>query len=113
MLKLKDAILLFRPKQWAKNAFVFLPIFFSGHLFDPEYLNPSILAFISFCLISSSIYCYNDIHDAPNDRLHPVKKNRPIASDRVSPTEAYALMSLLMTLSVIPLSSMPPPQLTP
>lgn len=109
MLKIRDAILLLRPKQWAKNTFVFLPIFFSGHLFDPEYLNPSILAFISFCLISSSIYCYNDIHDAPNDRLHPVKKNRPIASNRVSPAEAYVLMSLLMGLSVIPLPLLPPP----
>ena len=77
-------IKLLRPLQWLKNTFVFAPIFFSNHLLEIEYLLPTLVLFASFCMISSSIYCFNDLRDVEADRLHPKKCNRPIASGKVS-----------------------------
>ena len=81
---IKQIIRLIRVKQWVKNAFVFLPVFFGGHLFDPEFLTPSLWAFFAFCFASSAVYCLNDILDADADRNHPVKCRRPIASGALS-----------------------------
>ena len=85
-------IKLLRPLQWLKNAFVFAPIFFSNHLLEMEYLLPTLMLFASFCMISSSIYCFNDVRDVEADRLHPKKCHRPIASGKVSVRGGYALM---------------------
>lgn len=68
-----------RPAQWIKNLSLFAAIILNGQLFNPESSIPSILAFISFCALSSSSYLVNDILDAPKDRQHPYKKHRPIA----------------------------------
>ena len=56
-------IKLLRPLQWLKNVFVFAPIFFSNNLLKGEYFWPTLVVFASFCLISSSIYCFNDLKD--------------------------------------------------
>ncbi len=77
-------IQLLRPLQWIKNTFVFAPIFFSNNLLKAEYLWPTLIVFIAFCLISSSIYCFNDLKDIESDRQHPQKCKRPIASGAVS-----------------------------
>lgn len=69
-----------RPKQWTKNVFVFAALVFDRQLFIPASLVRTIAAFIVFCLLSSSVYVMNDIFDVQSDRLHPTKKNRPIAS---------------------------------
>lgn len=69
-----------RPRQWIKNSVVFAPLVFQGVLFNPVYFYKAILAFIYFCGVASASYLINDIWDAKKDRLHPVKKNRPIAS---------------------------------
>ena len=89
-------IQLLRPLQWLKNAFVFAPIFFSNHLLEMNYLMPTFIVFASFCLISSSIYCFNDLKDAEADRQHPKKCHRPIASGKVSTKGGYAMMAICL-----------------
>jgi 4-hydroxybenzoate polyprenyltransferase len=89
-------IQLLRPLQWVKNGFVFAPIFFSNHLLEWDFFLPTFVVFISFCLISSSIYCFNDLQDVEADRLHPKKCKRPIASGNVSVKAGYAMMLLCM-----------------
>ena len=85
-------IQLIRPLQWLKNFFVFAPIFFSNKLLEPEFFWPTLIVFASFCLISSSIYCFNDLRDVEADRQHPKKCKRPIASGAVSVKGGYAMM---------------------
>lgn len=94
--KMKEYIRLLRPLQWIKNIFVFAPIFFSTNLMKGEFWKPTLIVFVSFCLISSSIYCFNDIQDAEADRQHPQKNKRPIASRAVSMRSGYFLMFLCM-----------------
>lgn len=69
-----------RVSQWVKNVVVFAPILFSGFLFVSGYFVQVAWAFGLFCLLSSSIYVFNDLVDIPSDRMHPFKKKRPIAS---------------------------------
>lgn len=83
---------LLRPLQWLKNGFVFAPIFFSSNLLKWEFLWPTLIVFMAFCLISSAIYCFNDLRDVEADRLHPKKRLRPIASGAVSIRSGYAMM---------------------
>ncbi len=92
---------LIRPKQWIKNFFVFLPMFFGGMLFNRQALLNGILVFFAFCFAASAIYCFNDIVDLEDDRRHPVKCNRPIASGAVSKLQAYGLMALMAALSAM------------
>ena len=74
------ALKLIRPKQWLKNMFVFIPMFFGGSLTDLQDVYASIITFLAFCFIASSVYCFNDIYDVEADRRHPVKCKRPLAS---------------------------------
>jgi len=99
-------IQLLRPLQWVKNLFVFAPIFFSNHLLDANYFWPTLIVFAAFCLISSSIYCFNDLKDVDADRLHPKKCKRPIASGAVSVKAGYTMMLLCMigAFSLLPFS---------
>ena len=92
-------IQLLRPLQWLKNIFVFAPIFFSNNLLEINYFTPTFFVFISFCFISSSIYCFNDIRDAESDRQHPQKCKRPIASGAVSITGGYTMMAICCILA--------------
>ena len=100
-------IKLLRPLQWLKNVFVFAPIFFSNNLLKGEYFWPTLVVFASFCLISSSIYCFNDLKDVEADRQHPKKCKRPIASGKVSVMGGYAMMILctIGSLALIPLAN--------
>ena len=91
---------LIRPKQWVKNVFVLLPLFFSGNLFDWPLLSGALLTMLAYCFIASSVYCYNDIVDVEADRRHPVKCKRPIASGAISVRMGYALMALMFLLSM-------------
>ena len=90
-------IKLLRPLQWLKNTFVFAPIFFSNNLLKPDCFWPTLIVFISFCFISSSIYCFNDLKDAEADRMHPKKCHRPIASGKVSVKGGYIMMAICLT----------------
>jgi 4-hydroxybenzoate polyprenyltransferase len=69
-----------RPRQWVKNFALFTTILFTGNFFNVHALTTTIIAFIAFCLLSSSNYIFNDVLDAPHDRKHPFKKFRPVAS---------------------------------
>ena len=94
-----DIIKLLRPQQWIKNLFVFLPLFFDRHLLDAGYLVPCILAFLAFSMAASGIYCFNDIHDAEADQNHHEKRNRPIASGKVSKATGYIVMLVCFAIS--------------
>ena len=76
-----------RPRQWPKNAFVFAGIFFDARILDGSRLLRSMAAFVIFCLVSSAIYLINDLADVEQDRLHPSKRSRPLASGRGAPRE--------------------------
>ena len=75
----KNLFISFRPKQWIKNGALFAPLLFSQHLFDGPLFRKPIEAFILFCLLTGSVYVIHDLKDRNEGRLHPVKKNRPLA----------------------------------
>lgn len=91
---------LIRPKQWIKNLFVFLPMFFGGNLLHGETLLAAIITFVAFCFAASSIYCLNDIIDREADRQHPEKCHRAIASGEVSIRQGYVFMGVMLFLSM-------------
>lgn len=97
----KALLRLLRPAQWIKNLFVFAPILFGGALFDGSVLLKGVVTFFAFSFAASSIYCFNDIYDVADDRRHPEKRNRPIASGVVTVPQAYALMFIMLALSVV------------
>jgi len=91
---------LLRPVQWVKNIFVYLPLFFSGQLLDAGLLIPATMVFFSFSFLASSVYCINDLIDAKADRLHPVKRFRPVAKGDISAKTAIAMAVLLFVVSM-------------
>lgn len=95
-----ELLKLIRPTHWTKNLFVFIPVFFGGGLFDLQAIIGGTLVFFAFSFMASSIYCYNDIVDADDDRRHPIKYRRPVAYGTVSVRNAYGLMALMLGLSV-------------
>ena len=105
---IKNILRLTRPKQWIKNFFVFLPMFFGGELFDVHSVWLTVVTFFAFSLVASSIYCYNDIVDVDADRHHPVKCRRPIASGAVSIRMGYILMALTFVLGLAVMLALPP-----
>ncbi len=96
--KLMAYIKLLRPKQWIKNLFVVAPLIFAKHIFEYNYMIRVLAAFVLFCCISSSVYVLNDIIDCEKDRLHPKKKNRPIASGIISKIEGGIVIAILLPL---------------
>ncbi|WP_337872203.1 decaprenyl-phosphate phosphoribosyltransferase [Ignavibacterium sp.] len=92
----KDYLKLIRVPQWIKNFFVFVPLLFSLHLFDKDYLILSLKAFIVFSLASSFVYVVNDIIDIEADKAHPKKKNRPLPSGRIKKSSALILAIVLL-----------------
>jgi len=97
-MKLFKFLRLIRVHQWIKNVFVFIPLLFSLHLFDKDYLVTTLLAFLVFCLASSAIYVINDLVDIESDRAHPVKKSRPLPAGDITQTAAIITASLLLVL---------------
>lgn len=91
-MKIWNYILLLRPRQWVKNVFVFLPLFFSGGIGRGQDWIATILAAAAFCLASSAVYCLNDIMDRRADQAHPVKRFRPVASGAISLSSALLMM---------------------
>jgi decaprenyl-phosphate phosphoribosyltransferase len=89
-----------RPKQWAKNVLVVAAPFAAGRLLEPSVAANVAVAFVAFCLASSAVYLLNDVRDAPKDRLHPEKKNRPIASGQVAPSVAVVLAVVALVASL-------------
>ena len=85
-------VILLRPHQYIKNFFIFLPLFFGLKINNPGLLLNTFEAFIAFCLIASSVYIFNDYNDIENDRKHPEKKFRPLASGTVPKSYAIIIM---------------------
>ncbi len=92
---MRNYVTLLRPQQWVKNLFIFLPAFFAGRLSDLGLLSKTFVPFISLCLLASAIYIFNDVRDRDTDRAHPKKRDRPIASGRVSVAAALVLAFFL------------------
>jgi 4-hydroxybenzoate polyprenyltransferase len=80
----KQLLISMRPKQWTKNLFIFVALLFDLKLFDLTYVARTVAAFILFCVLSGSVYLINDLTDVEKDRQHPVKRNRPLASGKLS-----------------------------
>ena len=78
-----------RPKQWHKNLFIFAPLIFSQNVFEWPLLQRSLLGFLAFCLLSGAVYIFNDLHDLEEDKHHPLKARRPLASGRLKKTHAW------------------------
>jgi decaprenyl-phosphate phosphoribosyltransferase len=87
---------LLRPKDWAKNLFLFLPLFFGREISNIHKVIAVALGFIAFSCIASSIYIINDYRDREDDRKHPVKCKRPLASGAVSPTAGLVIAAFLI-----------------
>jgi len=89
-----------RPRQWTKNVLVFAGLIFGQKLTDPASAQVAITAFIVFCLLSSSVYLLNDVHDREADRLHPAKASRPIASGALSIGAAIGAAAVLAAVAL-------------
>jgi 4-hydroxybenzoate polyprenyltransferase len=91
-----DVLLAIRPKQWIKNTFVFAALIFAARLGHPADVVRTVAAFMLFSVLSSGVYLLNDVADAEADRVHPLKRNRPIASGRVSIRFAVTLAAIAL-----------------
>ena len=89
-----------RPRQWTKNAFVFASLVFDGKLFHLTDFLRTLAGFGLFCIISSTVYIFNDILDLESDRQHPVKRNRPIASGKL-PVPVAITVGILLALAAL------------
>jgi 4-hydroxybenzoate polyprenyltransferase len=92
-----------RPKQWTKNFLLFFGVVFAQRAGDSELLLKSLEGFLIFCFLSGSIYLFNDRLDVERDRLHPVKKNRPLASGRL-PEGLFRVGFVIISLGTLTLS---------
>ncbi len=97
---MNNLINLLRPSHYLKNIFIFLPLFFSGQITLIDKSLNALIAFIAFSLSASAIYIFNDLKDLKDDKIHPVKKLRPLASGLVDQKIAIFLMILLICISL-------------
>jgi len=97
---LEQYLKLWRVKHWIKNVFVLAPLVFSLNFYLPVYLLRILMMCLSFSLASSVVYTINDIADRENDRFHPDKRHRPIASGRISVKTAVVLAAVLLAFAL-------------
>ena len=88
-----------RPKQWTKNIILFAPLIFSQNITNKQLAISSFISFIVFCILSGSVYILNDLIDIKQDKVHPLKSKRPIASGRLRPIYAVITFLVLLALS--------------
>ena len=98
---MKHYIKLIRPKHWAKNLFLFVPSFFAGKFFDLNSLALLSGGFLAFSCLASSIYIINDYRDIEDDRKHPEKSKRPLASGEVKKSYALILSGVLTVIGIV------------
>ena len=89
-----------RPRQWTKNLLVFAAVIFADQLGDPKRVLEAVVAFVAYCAASSAAYLVNDVRDAELDRLHPVKRDRPVASGLVTTRSALVAAVVLATVAL-------------
>ncbi len=99
--KVASYLRLLRPSHWIKNLLVFAPPFFAVKLFVDDSFLKGLCLFFAFSAVASCVYIINDLADKDEDRMHPAKKMRPIASGKVSNTEAAFLIVLTFSLAVL------------
>ncbi len=92
---------LLRPHQWTKNLFIFIPAFFAGNIFEEAVFIKTAIGFLAFSFVASSIYIVNDFRDIEQDKIHPTKKFRPLASGKISSQSALLVSVLLATIGII------------
>lgn len=97
---LRNHIELMRPSQYFKSLFIFAPLFFGLKIANIELLVRTGIAFVSFSLIASAVYVFNDFHDIEEDKMHPTKRNRPLASGSISKKAALWLMLVLLLIGL-------------
>jgi 4-hydroxybenzoate polyprenyltransferase len=97
---LRSLIISLRPRQWTKNLIVFAALLFGRLLFDVEAVAYSVGAFVIFCGLSGVVYLINDVVDRENDRQHPLKRARPIASGALAPSTALIAALVLGTVAL-------------
>jgi 4-hydroxybenzoate polyprenyltransferase len=90
-----------RPRQWLKNGLVYAPLFFDSKLIDLESFLRTTAAFVLLCLMSGAVYIMNDLIDIENDRQHPTKKDRPLASGVLNPRMAVVAAVILIVGTLI------------
>lgn len=90
---------LLRPEQYIKNAFIAAPLFFSGTFTWAQGIQ-TLVAFLAFCCIASAVYIFNDSKDIEADRIHPVKKDRPLAAGTVTLKEGYTLATVMLVIGL-------------
>jgi len=100
MKKINDYIHLMRPHQYVKNGFVWLPLFFGYQLQNHQAILNTFFTFLIFCIAASNIYVFNDIKDVNEDRQHPVKRFRPVASGNIKKKEAWTFFCVLFVLTL-------------
>ncbi len=101
MRTLKAIVKLARPQQWTKNVFVLTVLVFAGLAKDPAALGATFLAFAAFCLASSAVYFINDYKDAEEDKKHPTKCNRPLASGALPRSVGLVGFFVIAALSIL------------
>lgn len=89
-----------RPVHWVKNLALFAAILLTGTLFEKHLFSDLVVAFLAFSFATSATYIFNDIMDVKSDRIHPTKKERPIASGKLSKNLAIGIMIVLVFLSI-------------
>jgi len=107
--RLRGMIRTVRPHQWVKNVFVLAPVVFAKHLTEPSVIQNALGAFVIFCVLAGAIYTINDLVDVEADRIHPVKRHRPIASGRVPVPLAKAMAVGLVVVALAGASRGPLP----
>ncbi len=93
---MKDYIKLLRVKHWVKNSFILLPLFFAGGFLTTNKWIDLLAGILAFSFMASSVYILNDFKDIENDRQHPTKAKRPLASGKISVKSAFLMFTLLI-----------------
>jgi 4-hydroxybenzoate polyprenyltransferase len=106
-MPVKPVLVLLRPTQWVKNLVVFGALVFSKEFTNPQHVLDTVIAFLVFCMLSSAVYVINDITDREIDRLHPSKRNRPVASGQVSVITAMVIAIVLAGAGILISLSLP------
>lgn len=97
-MSVRHILQLIRPEHWVKNSFVFIPAFFAARLSEWPVLRGALWGFLAFSFIASSVYVLNDLMDAPQDRNHPDKRRRPIASGAIGQRQAIGILVVLLAI---------------
>src|SRR2546422_1218729 len=99
--QLRAALVSLRPRQWTTTLLLFAGLIFAAQLGDLARWGEALTAFAAYCAASSASYLVNDVRDAPHDRVHPIKRARPIARGELSPRLAEAIAALLLFSAVL------------